>query len=71
MKFSPLVESENNKLIGGFSTSIDSFSIGNSNLSNNCSAGNCTAKCNNNSKKAHGKNSNCKGNCVKGCGTKH
>ena len=71
MTIIPLTENENKQLIGGFSIAISpsEFEMNNV-LSNNCNSGNCTPKCNNKMKKAKGTNSNCKGNCVKGCGNK-
>lgn len=73
-QFSRLSLNESQKLVGGFS---EVFTLENTvneqqEGANNCKGGNCAAAtCNQQKpKKAKGKNSNCVGNCVSGCGTK-
>ncbi|WP_452225611.1 hypothetical protein [Lacinutrix chionoecetis] len=58
--FEPISEDSENKLIGGFSTSLSGSGDSLETLSNNCSGGNCVEGC------GSGQNINC--NAVKGCG---
>ncbi|MGC8751178.1 hypothetical protein [Hydrotalea sp.] len=70
-----LTTKENGQLIGGFSSALECTSglTDNNLMSNNCNSGNCKVNCYNKktTKPATGTNTNCKGNCVKGCGKRH
>ena len=71
--FTELTINDAQKLIGGFSVALSSNDCHEELVgANNCKGGNCAAAtCKNQEpKKAKGKNSNCVGNCVTGCGIK-
>jgi len=75
LNFARLNNSEAAQLIGGFSSVFSgNFSCGDTSKINNCYGGNLVVSCGKGfkSKKSskHIPNTNCKGNCVKGCGEK-
>ena len=53
LKFEALLESEENKLTGGFSSSVSSTSLAEFTTSNNCHGSNCAPGC------EEGRNYNC------------
>ncbi len=68
-----LKSDECSKLIGGFSNVFSEPQDTTSVKVNNCNGGNYKAGCGKAPQKkikSGGKNSNCQGNCVKGCGDK-
>ena len=74
--FEQLSHTNSSKLIGGFSAVFDNDDQRDSaQKTNNCNGGNLKAGCGSKnvkkkSKPNHVPNSNCKGNCVPGCGGK-
>lgn len=72
-KISELTVIEASSLIGGFSSVLFEPPQDTTAKTNNCNGGNYKSGCGKSAKKknkATGTNSNCKGNCVKGCGDK-
>ena len=74
LKIERLTSNESTKLIGGFSFAFSGLPQDSTLKVNNCNGGNLKAGCGKTSNKKNnsvGSNTNCKGNCVKGCGDKH
>ncbi|MFK6999873.1 hypothetical protein [Flavobacterium oreochromis] len=73
LNFERLDQADNQKLVGGFSSifSIVDTDYQESNIANNCHGGNCAAATCKKQKPSRekGKNTNCIGNCVPGCGS--
>lgn len=63
---------ESSKLVGGFSNALSDFQGDTTKVKvNNCSGGNFKVGCGQNNSKPNNvpvQNTNCHGNCVKGCG---